>query len=316
MTHQINVDGTDITVESGANLLDTILKKKIPLDNACRSGSCHRCIIKCIKGNIPQTSQASIKSTLASQGYLLACQCIISSDMSFSKSENNSLRQQTKVINIEKKSEEFMILTLSIPNEFSFEAGQSLIVWKNKDDGRNYSIASIPSDGFIELHIKHYPKGCLTSWLFNEVQKKDFMPLQGPSGNCFYSPAEMPLLFIGNGTGLSPLIGIIRSALMHKHSKPIHLIHYVREKSQLYYLDELRKLQKEYDCFNFKTMVENDPSHKKLIDMASLEIKKNNQKTIYLAGSEGLVNQLRKQLFIHGASLNNMFSDVFSPHRS
>lgn len=206
-----------------------------------------------------------------------------------------------------------MVLKLSQPQFFHFEAGQSIIIWKNNKEGRTYSIANTSTQNQLELHIKQYEYGCLTSWLFNELKQGDKITIQGPSGSCFYTKTEQPLFLIGKGTGLSPLAGIERSEFEQAHSSPIHLIHYMSDVSQSYYEIELNLLCKQHENFSFEVMAENDPTHKKVLDTATAIIKQNPLHIIYLAGSDGLANTLRKQLFIYGASLDIIHSDIFSP---
>lgn len=315
MTFNIKLEDNILQTEQDDNLLECILAAQIPFDNACRSGSCHRCLVKCNEGKIPPKAQIGLKPSLVEDGYLLACQCSVVSDMALTRRELEHLKLTVTVKHINKLSSKYMLLYLSVPTQFDFKGGQSITIWKNETDARSYSIASIPEDNLLELHIKHYSEGCLTSWLFKDIAVGDKLTIQGPNGHCFYTQSEQPLLLIGNGTGLSPLIGIARTALKQNHISSINLIHYVRENSQLYYLNQLKQLASQHENFKFKTIANEDSEHKQILDLASKQIKENKAQLIYLAGSAGLVNRLRKMLFIQGAQLKNINSDIFHPYK-
>ncbi len=68
--------------------------------------------------------------------------------MALSQTDMNALRTHTRVISAEMKSADILILKLSIPDACQFEAGQSLILWKNDTEGRNYFITHLKTDGY------------------------------------------------------------------------------------------------------------------------------------------------------------------------
>jgi len=313
LTNQIQINNKKILSNTNDNLLDVLLNNNIDINHACKTGNCQSCLIKCTQGEVPQASQKGLKSTLKAQNYLLACQCKIQSDMTLSLKEIDGLKVTTKVTEIKRISDNLIILILALPANFHYAPGQSLILWKNKTQGRNYSIANVSTDGTIELHIKKYPTGIVTPWIFNKLNISDPIEIQGPCGRCFYTKSQVPLLLIGNGTGLSPLIGIIRQAIKEQHSQKIHLIHYARENSQIYYQEEINLLCKQHKNITYEPLIKDEPSHKTLVDIAKTKIIENKSHNIYLAGSDGLINLLRKQLYIAGASLSAIYSDAFIP---
>lgn len=314
MSHKITYENTFFQANNDANLLELLLENDAEINYACKAGNCQSCLIKCTKGSVPDKAQKGLKETLKTQGYLLACQCDIQSDMVLTQKGVSHLRSKVTVLSVSKITKKLLLLRLSIPKDFIFEPGQSLIIWKNKKEGRNYSIASIREDNYLELHIKKYDNGALSAWLFNDIKIDDVLEIQGPSGHCFYTQTNTPLLLIGNGTGLSPLLGIIKEAIKKNHSEPIRLIHYARDNSQLYYQKEINRLTQKHSNITFETLVKDEKSHKTIVELSKDSIKKNKQQTIFLAGSDGLVNLLRKQLYIAGASLSSIHSDAFIPH--
>lgn len=103
------------------------------------------------------------------------------------------------------------------PNDFVFQAGQylSIVIPGAGPGGRNlrraYSIASAPQWPEIELCIKLVENGPGTKYL-NSLRVGDEIEGQAPFGNfCLNHDQNLPVLFIGTGTGVAPLRGMILS---------------------------------------------------------------------------------------------------------
>src|ERR1019366_6954129 len=122
-----------------------------------------------------------------------------------------------------------------------YRAGQFVSLFREDGLARSYSLASLPGEGALELHVRKIPGGAMSGWLYSQALHSQALHsqsldraqpgaqsgvpvwIQGPSGNCFYVPgkADEPLLLAGAGTGLAPLYGIARDALQQGHSGPI-----------------------------------------------------------------------------------------------
>ena len=125
----------------------------------------------------------------------------------------------------------------------SFRPGQYVTIMR-EDLARSYSIASLPEEGELELHVRRISGGKMSGWLHDEASAGERVTVLGPSGECFYVPGkeDQPMLLVGTGTGLAPLYGILRDALRQGHRGPIHLFHGALHKGGLYLVDELRRL--------------------------------------------------------------------------
>jgi NAD(P)H-flavin reductase len=116
------------------------------------------------------------------------------------------------------------------------------------EDGltRSYSLASLASDSLLELHVAVRPWGFMSRWLTTSIGQP--VGLRGPFGECCYRPdnRRRPLLLIGTGTGLAPLMGVLRDALTRGHSGPIRIYHGARNLDGLYLWQALLKLAKRH----------------------------------------------------------------------
>ena len=211
-----------------------------------------------------------------------------------------------------------MRLRLKPEAEFEFRAGQFINL--HRDDGliRSYSIASLPQDGYIELHVEHIQDGKMSNWLHDEVAVGDKLNIDGPHGECFYidSQPEQNLLLVGTGTGLAPLLGVIRDALANKHSGELHLFHGSHSSEKLYLIDELTQLAAEHANV-FYTPCVSGPDNEgfsagRANDVALTQLPKLDGWRVYLCGHPEMVNGTKKKAFLAGASFNDIHADPFT----
>jgi ferredoxin-NADP reductase len=128
-------------------------------------------------------------------------------------------------------------------------AGQHVDVRLSAPDGysavRSYSIASAPSsDGHIEITVERLPNGEVSPYLTQEVMVGDELELRGPIGGWFVWRRDQtePIQLIAGGSGIVPLMAMIRSRVATGTSAPFRLLYSVREPAAVFYRDELRAL--------------------------------------------------------------------------
>jgi ferredoxin-NADP reductase len=163
------------------------------------------------------------------------------------------------------------------------------------------------------------PKGRVSGWIHEQLRVGQTVELRGPSGNCFYVPGkpEQPLLFIGTGSGLAPLFGIIRDALHRGHTGPLRLYHGSRDIQGLYLAGELRDLARDYSQFDYVPCLsgpEVSAHHAagRAHDVALAEIPELKGWRVYLCGHPVMVQQAQMRAFLAGASLQDIHADAFN----
>ena len=116
-------------------------------------------------------------------------------------------------------------LRLRPEGSFDYQPGQYVQLRRPDGLARSYSLASLPREGWLELHVRRVTDGRMSSWIFDELHVGGRLELRGPFGDCHYEPGrpEQPLLLAGLGTGLAPLYGIARDALESGHTGPVQL---------------------------------------------------------------------------------------------
>jgi ferredoxin-NADP reductase len=143
-------------------------------------------------------------------------------------------------------------ITLEVPDWPGHLAGQHVDVRVTAPDGysavRSYSIASASnSHGRVELTVERLPNGEVSPYLTQEVATGDRLELRGPIGGWFVWRAEQtePIQLIAGGSGIVPLMAMIRSRASAGSIASFRLLYSVREPQAVYYRDELQALSDE-----------------------------------------------------------------------
>src|SRR5438874_3114643 len=140
-------------------------------------------------------------------------------------------------------------LTLSVPRRAGHLAGQHVDIRLTAEDGyqaeRSYSIASPPEDGQqIMLTIERLDDGEVSPYLTDELRVGDKLELRGPIGGYFVWEAHMggPLLLVAGGSGIVPLMAMIRHRAAVGSTIATRLLYSSRSSEDLIYRDELDRL--------------------------------------------------------------------------
>lgn len=137
-------------------------------------------------------------------------------------------------------------ITLEVPDWPGHVAGQHVDVRLTASDGysavRSYSIASAPNpEKLVEITVERLPNGEVSPYLTQEVAVSDRLELRGPIGGWFVWRTEQtePIQLIAGGSGIVPLMAMIRSRASASSTAPFRLLYSVREPRAVVYRDEL-----------------------------------------------------------------------------
>ena len=127
-------------------------------------------------------------------------------------------------------------------------AGQHVDVRLTADDGyqaqRSYSIASAPEDGALALTVERLDDGEVSPYLVDDMTPGDALELRGPLGGWFvWDVADGgPLLLVAGGSGLVPLMAMLRHRRAAGAAVPARLLLSARTVQDVLYADELHAL--------------------------------------------------------------------------
>jgi ferredoxin-NADP reductase len=133
---------------------------------------------------------------------------------------------------------------LGLPMWMPHLPGQHYDVRLTAPDGyqaqRSYSIASSPLDeGTVELTIDRLDDGEVSPYFHDVVQEGDQVEVRGPFASYFVWRGESPVLLVGGGSGVVPLMAILRHRRRAMPGARVALVYSVRDAEDLIYADEL-----------------------------------------------------------------------------
>lgn len=164
--------------------------------------------------------------------------------------------QQATVVAIEPGTPRIKRFYFALPKPPAFVPGQHVDVRLAAPDGyqaqRSYSIASAPEKSErLELAIERLDEGEVSAFFHDVVQVGDEIELRGPLGGHFvWSVADGgPVLLVGGGSGVVPLMSMIRHHAAKRSTIPVTLVSSARTIADALYLEELRAMHAEHRGF-------------------------------------------------------------------
>jgi ferredoxin-NADP reductase len=176
---------------------------------------------------------------------------------------------------------------------------------------RSYSIASSPLDeGEIELTIDRLEDGEVSPYFHDVVEEGDQVELRGPFASYFVWRGEEPVLLVGGGSGVVPLMAILRHRRRTMPDLPMRLVDSVRAAEDVIYADELGD-----DAV--LTFTREPPGgwngHTGRIDRALIGDALMPMATAFICGSNGFVEAASRLLLDAGADPGRIRTERFGP---
>jgi ferredoxin-NADP reductase len=152
--------------------------------------------------------------------------------------------QTATVTEVRDETERAKTFRLALERPSHHLVGQHYIVRLTAPDGYtasgSYSVASAPHDSNeIELTVERLDDGEVSTFLHDVVIPGDELEVRGPIGGWFVWDGESPAVLIGGGSGVVPLMAMLRLARRTQRSDLLRLVVSVRSALDLYYADEL-----------------------------------------------------------------------------
>jgi ferredoxin-NADP reductase len=141
-------------------------------------------------------------------------------------------------------------LTVEVPGWPGHQPGQHLAVKLTAEDGysaqRDYSIGSAPEAGRLEITVQRIADGEVSPYLNGIAEPGDEFELRGPVGGWFtwHDDDPRPLLMLAGGSGIVPLMSMIRTHAQVKSQVPVRLIYSVRTPADVIYAAEIAERQR------------------------------------------------------------------------
>ena len=105
-----------------------------------------------------------------------------------------------------------------------YRPGQYLKILTGDGRTRSFSMASVPSAGVVDLHVRRIPGGTFTDGALQQLRPGDALQVELPHGAFFYRAKDYrPLLMVATGTGLAPIKSILEALMDDGDCPPVSL---------------------------------------------------------------------------------------------
>ncbi|WKN20203.1 NADH:ubiquinone reductase (Na(+)-transporting) subunit F [Azotobacter vinelandii] len=276
MSYQLTIEplGQTVDIAEGQSILDAALRAGIYLPHACGHGLCATCKVQVLDGEVEhgEASSFALMDFEREEGKCLACCASAQGDVVIEAeieedpdAENLPVRDYpASVSRIERLTPTIKAvwLRLDAPEGMRFQAGQYVNLALPEGIGsRAFSIASAPqAGGEIELNIRIVPGGRGTGYVHERLAVGDRLSVSGPYGRFFVKKsADLPVIFMAGGSGLSSPRAMILDLLAEGFAKPITLVYGQRNREELYYHDEFLALEQRHANFRYVPALSHEP---------------------------------------------------------
>jgi ferredoxin-NADP reductase len=218
-------------------------------------------------------------------------------------------------------------LTFAVDDWPGHRPGQHVDVRLTAEDGyrtqRSYSIASIPDGDRLELTIERLEDGEVSPYLVDDMEPGDAVELRGPIGGWFTWDVEQggPLLLVAGGSGVVPLMAMLRHRAARGSDVPARLLLSARADPDILYTGELRDLAAAGDGFElFTTLTRETPpgwtGFERRVDrdmLAEVAWPPGERPHVYVCGPTGFVEAVATGLVDLGHDPETIRTERFGP---
>lgn len=314
-----------LQTEIGQNLLEVLRSHHIPISYSCMSGRCGTCRCKVLKGDVLDGGQETGRPQSAKEGEVLACQATLTADCIIEVPDVDEVVTHPArivkgtVTSMEHATHDILRIRVRLSKTLEFSPGQYASIQFTPEHIRPYSMAGLPSDDEMEFQVRRVHGGRVTNYIFNDLKVGSTLKISGPLGTAYLRRKHAgPMLCVGGGTGLAPVLSIIRGALEEGMNNPIHLYFGVRSQEDLYDADRLKALATLHSNLTVHIVVATGPARSGLrrglvTDAIQHDLKSLKGWRAYLCGAPAMVEALLLLASNLGVASEHVHADAFYP---
>jgi len=298
------------------------------LPHSCKRGNCGSCRARLLQGEIyyPNGRPLGLTDAQTAQGLVLLCQARARGDVSIEIFEQTTpgqtvlKRLPARVQRAQRLSHDVMALYLKLPvaEDFHFQAGQYIDIMLSGGRRRSFSIASAPGNSrVLEVHVRRVAGGEFSEPLFQtDAPDGKLVTIEGPLGQFVYRAGDAPLLMVGGGTGIAPLLSLLRHLGEQGIERDMALYWGVRSERDLYAQADLENFAAPAAAARYVPVLSEPsgawPGRRGWVHEAVLEdIGDLRRHDVYAAGPPAMIEAVRREFVRHGADPRRLFFDSF-----
>ena len=242
-----------IRVQPGANLLQALQAARVPMSYSCMAGRCGTCRCRVVDGEVLEGGGEQQRPLDSDGSFVLACQTYVTEPCTIEIPEPDEVVVhparivKATVVAIEELTQDIKRLVLRPAKPVEFSPGQYMHLQFTPEHARPYSMAGLSGDGSFEFHVRLVPDGRVTGYIAHDLAVGDTVKLSGPLGSAYLRRKhDGPMLCVAGGTGLAPILSILRGSVAQGMKNPIHLYFGVRSARDIYGMPWLERLKREH----------------------------------------------------------------------
>jgi naphthalene 1,2-dioxygenase ferredoxin reductase component len=312
-----------IRVDPGANLLKALQDAQVPMSYSCMAGRCGTCRCRVLDGEVLDGGGEQRRPFDGEQDFVLACQTYITESCTIEIPEPDEVVVhparivRATVAAIEDLTHDIKRLVLRPAKPVEFSPGQYVQLQFTPEHVRPYSMAGLTGDGLFEFHIRLVPDGRVTGYIARDLKVGDAVKVSGPLGSAYLRRKhEGPMLCVAGGTGLAPILSILRGAAADGMKNPVHLYFGVRSPRDVYGTPWLEQLKREHPGLTVHVVVTSggDPATQRcglVTDAIEQDHPDLNGWRAYLCGSPPMVEAATVVARGRGIAAEHIYADAF-----
>ena len=314
-----------IRVDPGANLLQALQAAQVPVSYSCMSGRCGTCRCRVLEGDVAAGGGDPPGALEGDAHTVLACQTHLTEPCTIEIPEPDEVVVhparivKATVASLEDLTHDIKRLVLRPAKPIEYSPGQYVQLQFTPEHVRPYSMAGLCSDGSFEFHVRRVPDGHVTGYIESTLKVGDAVKVSGPLGAAYLRRRHQgPMLCVAGGTGLAPILSILRGAVAHGMDNPIHLYFGVRSPRDVYGLDWLASLRREHPRLNVEVVVASggNPATERcglVTDAIEQDLGDLTGWRAYLCGSPPMVEAATVLVRRKGIAAEHLYADAFYP---
>jgi CDP-4-dehydro-6-deoxyglucose reductase len=316
-------------------LLDAALAAGLFPPHSCRGAQCGTCKAEVLEGRVDHGWNLSLAITDEEQagGFCLTCQAKPLSEalrlrylLPWPERDPGEVTPpaelDAEVVAAHPVAPTVRRLVLALPPDasFRFAAGMNIeLQVPGLDKPRPYSMANINGEGVLEFFISRHPHGRASGWVHDQLAVGVPVRIRGPYGSFAWPPGEGAVTALAGGTGLSPILSVIRKALAEGFAVPIELLFSVRSRPEAFALDALTGLARRHPNFHWRVTLTRDAAavppwlQGRVPEVLAREAWSGTSRGVLIAGSPGFVADCSAAAIAQGADPARVVVDSFTP---
>ena len=232
--------------------------------------------------------------------------------------------QITTVVGAEMQTPTARSLRLALSEPMSADAGAHVDIRLTAEDGystaRPYSLSDVRETRTIEVTIEKVDDGEESPYLVDMVEVGEPLEISGPNGQWFtWDPSNTrPVQLIGGGSGIVPLMSMIRLREVAAPSTPFNLVYSLRTPQRRYFARELDQLVEHtslpVNVFHTREGAEGEtrrPRRVTAAELAAVTIAPQREPTVYICGPNGFVEHCARAMLDIGHDAGRIRTERF-----